>query len=101
VINILFSILPNQQRARSDFCLISYVVNYGRVRKYIMRKSKRYVIAMAFEAKAPRGSPEPNLHRRRVKDVDIIASRREHKHDFEAGVTSIVVWEASEGGGSV
>jgi hypothetical protein len=27
----LFSILPNQQRARSDFCLISYVVNYGKV----------------------------------------------------------------------
>jgi hypothetical protein len=38
----LFSILPNQQRARSDFCLILYVVNYGRVGKYIMRKSKRY-----------------------------------------------------------
>jgi hypothetical protein len=41
VIN-LFSILPNQQRARSDFCLILYVVNYGRVGKYNMRKSKRY-----------------------------------------------------------
>jgi hypothetical protein len=39
----LFSILPNQQRARSDFCLISYVVNYGRVGKYNMRKSKRYI----------------------------------------------------------
>jgi hypothetical protein len=39
----LFSILPNQQRARSDFCLILYVVNYGRVGKYIMRKSKRYL----------------------------------------------------------
>jgi hypothetical protein len=38
----LFSILPNQQRARSDFRLIYYVVNYGRVGKYIMRKSKRY-----------------------------------------------------------
>jgi hypothetical protein len=38
----LFSILPNQQRARSDFRLIFYVVNYGRVGKYIMRKSKRY-----------------------------------------------------------
>jgi hypothetical protein len=37
-----FSILPKQQRARSDFCLIFYVVNYGRVGKYIMRKSKRY-----------------------------------------------------------
>jgi hypothetical protein len=33
VINIYFSILPNQQRARSDFCWISYVVNYGRVGK--------------------------------------------------------------------
>jgi hypothetical protein len=38
----LFSILPNQQRARSDFCLILYMVNYGRVGKYNMRKSKRY-----------------------------------------------------------
>jgi hypothetical protein len=38
----LFSILPNQQRARSDFCLISYVVNCGRVGKYNMRRSKRY-----------------------------------------------------------
>jgi hypothetical protein len=44
----LFSILPNQQRARSDFCLISYVVNYGRVGKYIMRKSKRYVKTDGF-----------------------------------------------------
>jgi hypothetical protein len=42
VINIYFSILPNQQRARSDFCLILYVVNYGCVGKCIMRKSKRY-----------------------------------------------------------
>jgi hypothetical protein len=41
VINIYFSILPNQRRARSDFRLISYVVNYGRVGKYNMRKSKR------------------------------------------------------------
>jgi hypothetical protein len=40
----VFSILPNQQRARSDFCLILYMVNYGRVGKYIMRKSKRYAI---------------------------------------------------------
>jgi hypothetical protein len=39
----LFSILPNQQRARSDFRLIVYMVNYGRVGKYIMRKSKRYI----------------------------------------------------------
>jgi hypothetical protein len=39
----VFSILPNQQRARSDFCLISYMVNYGRVGKCIMRKSKRYL----------------------------------------------------------
>jgi hypothetical protein len=38
----LFSILPNQQHARSDFCLIFYVVKYGRVGKYIMWKSKRY-----------------------------------------------------------
>jgi hypothetical protein len=38
----LFPILPNQQRARSDFRLILYVVNYGRVGKCIMRKSKRY-----------------------------------------------------------
>jgi hypothetical protein len=38
----LFSILPNQKRARSDFLLILYMVNYGRVGKYIMRKSKRY-----------------------------------------------------------
>jgi hypothetical protein len=38
----LFSILPNQQRARSDFRLILYMVNYGRVGKCIMRKSKRY-----------------------------------------------------------
>jgi hypothetical protein len=38
----LFSILPNQQRAQSDFCLILYMVNYGRVGKYNMRKSKRY-----------------------------------------------------------
>jgi hypothetical protein len=37
----LFSILPNQQRARSDFGLILYMVNYGRVGKCIMRKSKR------------------------------------------------------------
>jgi hypothetical protein len=42
VINIYFSILPNQQRARSDFCLILYMINYGRVGKYNMRKSKRY-----------------------------------------------------------
>jgi hypothetical protein len=46
MINIYFSILPNQQRARSDFCLISYVVNYGRVGKCIMRKSKRYADMM-------------------------------------------------------
>jgi hypothetical protein len=38
----VFSILPKQQRARSDFRLILYVVNYGRVGKYNMRKSKRY-----------------------------------------------------------
>jgi hypothetical protein len=44
VINIYFCILPNQQRARSDFCLILYMVNYGRVGKHIMRKSKRYVV---------------------------------------------------------
>jgi hypothetical protein len=47
----LFSILPNQQRARSDFRLILYMVNYGRVGKYIMRKSKRYrrkVVALSL-----------------------------------------------------
>jgi hypothetical protein len=38
----LLSILPNQQRARSDFCLIVYMVNYGRVRKCITQKSKRH-----------------------------------------------------------
>jgi hypothetical protein len=38
----LFSILPDQQRARSDFRLIFYMANYGRVGKCIMRKSKRY-----------------------------------------------------------
>jgi hypothetical protein len=45
----LFSILPNQQRARSDFCLILYVVNYCRVGKYIMRKSKRYNLGLRYE----------------------------------------------------
>jgi hypothetical protein len=46
----LFFILPNQQRARSDFCLILYIVNYGRVGKYIMRKSKSYFekVSLAF-----------------------------------------------------
>jgi hypothetical protein len=39
----LFSILPNQQRARSDFRLILCMVNCGRVGKYIMQKSKRYI----------------------------------------------------------
>jgi hypothetical protein len=36
----VFSILPNQQRARSGFCLILYVLNYGRVGKYIHAKVK-------------------------------------------------------------
>jgi hypothetical protein len=42
----LFSILPNQQRVRSDFCLIFYMVKYGHVGKCIMRKSNRYAASL-------------------------------------------------------
>jgi hypothetical protein len=53
----LFSILPNQQRVRFDFRLILYAVNYGRVGKYNMRKSKRYVEAVGRRATHPRNAP--------------------------------------------
>jgi methyl coenzyme M reductase subunit C len=46
----LFHILPNQQRARSDFRLILYVLNYGRVGKYNIRKSKRYLSGCQIKA---------------------------------------------------
>jgi hypothetical protein len=43
VINIYFLFCRTNSARDLIFCLISYVVNYGRVGKCIMRKSKRYL----------------------------------------------------------
>jgi hypothetical protein len=41
-INIYFLFCRTNSVRDLIFCLILYMVNYGRVGKYIMRKSKRY-----------------------------------------------------------
>jgi hypothetical protein len=57
VINIYFIFCRTNSVRDLIFCLILYVVNYGRVGKYNMRKSKRYASPLPFCIRAKKQQP--------------------------------------------